>query len=126
VTRHEKLTEIFHAVTQGRAAELAELVDPEMVFVSVVAGKEFHGLAGLQEWYVDVAGYYSDASWEILDITEHGDQDSMRWRFQARSLSSGVEFDTEMSQLWSWRDGRACRVEVFPDAEGARSAVRQP
>jgi ketosteroid isomerase-like protein len=29
-----------------------------------------------------------------------------------------------MSQLWSFRDGRVCRIEVFPDAEGARSAAR--
>ena len=124
--REQNLRRIYQAVVEGRAREVADLLTPDFLFVSVVAGREFRGVEGLEEWYEDVCSYYDDLGWEILEVTDVGEQDVIRWRFSGRSKASGVEFDTEMSQLWSYRDGLASRVEVFPDAEGAMSTVRQP
>ncbi len=110
---------VFEAVTQGRAREIEELVDPDMLFVSVVAGREFVGVAGLEAWHEDVSTYYEDLRFEILEFHDLGARDAIRWRFSGRSRETGIEFDTEMSQLWAYRDGRVARVDVFPDAEGA-------
>jgi ketosteroid isomerase-like protein len=82
------------------------------------------GVEGLQEWWNDVCGYYDDLRWDILEVEDVGEQTAVRWRFVGTSRGSGIPFDTEMSQLWSFRDGRVSRIEVFPDAEGARSAAR--
>lgn len=124
--REQLLRDVFHAVVEGRAAEIAGALTDDFVFVSVVAGREFHGVEGLAEWHADVSAYYEDLGWEILEVTDLGAQDALRWRFAGRSRQSGVEFDTEMSQLWSYRGDRICRVEVFPDAGGAVSTRRQP
>lgn len=121
--RHDVLRRVFTAVTGGRAAEIADLVDPEIEFVSVVAGGRFCGVEGLEAWYEDVSTYYEDLRWEILEVQDLGARDALRWRFAGRSRETGVEFDTEMSQLWAYRDGRVARVEVFPDARGALEAA---
>ena len=124
MTPEETLRKVFAAATDGRPREVADLLDPEMEFISVIAGRTFIGVEGLEEWWKDVRGYYDDLRWEILDVSEIGEQRAVRWRFVGTSRGSGIEFDTEMSQLWSFRDGRVSRIEVFPDAEGARSAAR--
>ena len=118
------LRAVFAATTEGRAAEVADLIDPGMEFVSVLAGRTFVGVEGLEQWFEDVRGYYDAMRWEILEVTEVGEQRAVRWRFVGTSRGTGLEFDTEMSQLWTFRDGRVTRIEVFPDAEGARFAAR--
>ena len=118
------LRRVFAAATEGRARDVADLIEPDMEFISVIAGRTFTGVEGLEEWWNDVRGYYDDLRWEILEVSEVGEQRAVRWRFVGTSRGSGIEFDTEMSQLWSFRDGRVSRIEVFPDAEGARSAAR--
>jgi ketosteroid isomerase-like protein len=123
MTREDLLRQVFDAVTRGRAREIEELVDPDMEFVSVVTGRTFRGVAGLEEWHGDVCSYYDDLAFEILEYQDLGDRDAIRWRFGGRSRATGIEFDTEMSQLWSYRDGRAARVEVFPDPYGALGAA---
>jgi ketosteroid isomerase-like protein len=121
--REELVREVFAAVTEGRARDVAALVHPDMELVSVVAGKSFSGVDGLQAWYEDVSGYYDDTGWDIIEIRDVGDRDVVRWRFSGRARESEIDFDIEMSQLWSHRDGRVARVEVFPNAEGALLAA---
>ena len=121
--REQVLRAVFEAVTEGRARDVAELVDPQMEFVSVVAGREFIGVEGLEAWYADVSSYYDDVRLEILEFTDLGEHDAVRWRFSGRARGTGVEFDTEMSQLWSYRDGLVSRVEVFPDPQAALRAA---
>ena len=123
MNRESIVRTVFEAATQGRAREIAHLIEPDMRFVSVVAGREFVGVEGLEAWFDDVSGYYEDLSWQILEIEPVGERDAVRWRFAGRSGRTGVEFDTEMSQLWAYRDGRVARVDVFPDAEGALRAA---
>ncbi len=124
--REALLREVFQAVTEGRARDVAPLVDPQMEFISVVAGRVFVGVNGLDEWYADVNVYYEDTSWDILEYESLRACDVIRWRFRGRARESQIEFDTEMSQLWSYRNGIVARVEVFPDAEGARLAAGRP
>ena len=121
--REARLRRVFEAVTEGRAADIAEDIDPEMEFISVVAGAAFVGLGGLEAWWDDVSAYYENTRWDILEYREVGPCDVIRWRFRGRARESGIEFDTEMSQLWCYRDGRVARVEVFPDSEGALRAA---
>lgn len=121
--REEILRAVFTAVTQGRAREIEDLVDPRMLFRSVVAGREFVGVDGLEAWYEDVSSYYEDLRFEILELHDLGARDAIRWRFAGRSRDTGIEFDTEMSQLWEYSGGRVARVDVFPDAGGALQAA---
>ena len=123
MSHREAVRSVFEAVTQGRAAEIADLVDPDIEFISVVAGREFHGVAGLEAWYEDVSSYYDELTFEILEIQEVGERAAVHWRFAGRSRETQIEFDTEMSQLWAFRDGRVARVDVFPDAGGALQAA---
>lgn len=121
--RQDVLRRVFEAVTSGRAVEIADIVDPDIEFISVVAGREFHGVEGLEEWYADVSTYYENLRFEILEIQEVGERAAVHWRFAGRSRETQIEFDTEMSQLWTFRDDRVARVEVFPDAGGALQAA---
>lgn len=122
-SRHAVLRRVFESVTSGRAGDVAGIIHPRMEFHSVVAGRNFVGVTGLQEWYADVSSYYEELSWEILEIEPVGERDAVRWRFAGRSRETGIEFDTEMSQLWEYGEGVVTRVDVFPDPQGALRAA---
>jgi ketosteroid isomerase-like protein len=87
---------------------------------------EFPGLAGvfkdtrtpnprLQSW---LCGW---DSWtcEAEDYVQYGDVVVALTRYRGRGRGSGVEVDTEGAHVWTLRDGKATRLEVFADPERA-------
>lgn len=53
----------------------------------------------------------------------HGDQVAVPIRQRARGGRSGVEVEIRISHLWTVRDGKASRLEVFAAREDARRAA---
>jgi hypothetical protein len=91
---------------------------------------EFPGLAGvyhdpaerserLHEWLSPWE------HWRIVaeDYIAHGDLVVVLARYTGRGKGSGVEVDTEGAHVWTLRDGRAVRLEIFADRARALEAV---
>jgi len=60
---------------------------------------------------------------EPEEIHEHGDRIAVRVRQRARGVASGAEVEIRIGHLWTVRDGKLVRLEVFAAGEGARAAV---
>jgi ketosteroid isomerase-like protein len=58
------------------------------------------------------------------EIYEQGDQVAVAVRQRARGEASGVEVEIRIGHLWTLKDGKAVRLEVFPAREDARKAVK--
>ena len=91
---------------------------------------EFPGLAGvyhdpaerserLHEWL---------SPWEHWrvepeDYIAHGDHVVVLARYQGRGKGSGVDVDVQGAHVWTFRDGKAVRLEIFADRAKALEAV---
>jgi ketosteroid isomerase-like protein len=56
-------------------------------------------------------------------FSEHGEVVLVHAVLRARGSLSGIEVEQRVVQAWTVRDGKAVRVESFPDLESARRAL---
>jgi ketosteroid isomerase-like protein len=57
------------------------------------------------------------------DVVDLGERAFMRVRLTGRSRAGGVELDDEVFHLWSFRDGKPWRCEVYWDEQEALEAA---
>lgn len=57
------------------------------------------------------------------EFHEHGDRVAVPVRQRARGGVSGVEVEIRIGHLWTVRNGRIVRLEVFPAGDDARKAA---
>jgi uncharacterized protein len=61
---------------------------------------------------------------EAEDYVKRGDVVVVLTRYRGRGKGSGVEVDEEGAHVWTIRDGKAVRLEVFADRERALREAR--
>ena len=66
---------------------------------------------------------FDDFSIEAESFHEHGDRVAVPVRQRGTGGASGVEVEIRIGHLWTVRDGKALRLEVFPAREDAERAV---
>jgi len=91
---------------------------------------DFPGLAGVyrdpaernQRVYEWLSGW-EDWRCEAEDYVVHGDHVVALCRYRGRGRGSGAIVDTKGAHLWTLRDGKAIRLEIFADRARALPAV---
>ena len=95
---------------------------------------------GWSDDFPGLAGVYQDAAernerlhawlspWEhwrceAEEFVAHGDHVVVLARYTGRGKGSGVGVDTKGAHLWTMRDGKAIRLEIFADRARALAAV---
>jgi ketosteroid isomerase-like protein len=125
----EALRRMFEAVGNDEDRQpVRELLDPEVEFI--VHGKDpragrYHGLAGVREFFDGWAEAWEEWQIEVQRIEAVGD-DSVAVDIlqRARGRGSGAEVENRPAQLWTFRDGRVIRWEIFPSFDEAVAAGR--
>jgi uncharacterized protein len=90
-----------------------------------------HGLLGGPHRGVEAVRRAIEMQLEVFDefaieadeFHEHGDHVAVPVRQRARGGVSGVEVEIRIGHLWTVRDGKAVRLQVFPAREDARRAA---
>lgn len=104
-----------------------DFYDPEMEWGW---SDEFPGLAGVyrdpaernKRVYEWLSGW-EDWRCEAEEFVVHGDQVVALTRYRGRGRGSGAIVDTKGAHLWTIRDGKVVRLEVFADRAGALAAA---
>jgi ketosteroid isomerase-like protein len=123
----EVLRRLYVAFSEGGIAAAMEYIDPE--FEAVVPPElsaepdVYRGHDGLRRWFDGFEGM-EDVRLEPESFIEQGQVVLVHAVLRARGAESGIEVEQRIVQAWEVRDGRAVRVESFPDLESARQAVR--
>jgi ketosteroid isomerase-like protein len=60
---------------------------------------------------------------EVDEFIESGDRILVLIRWRGRGKGSGVEMESEGAHLWTFRDGRTVRWDVYRDRDEARAAL---
>jgi ketosteroid isomerase-like protein len=66
---------------------------------------------------------FDDASAEIYELTDAGDQVVASITNRGRGKRSGVEVSWDIWQVWSLRDGKVVRGQAFTNREEALEAA---
>jgi ketosteroid isomerase-like protein len=97
--------------------------DFEWVVPGHPEGPIFRGREGVIEFFREWTEPFDDldAQWELHDAG--ADRALALIQMRGRGHESGAPVDMQFGQLWTFRDGRAVRMEMFSDIDEARRAA---
>jgi ketosteroid isomerase-like protein len=87
-------------------------------------GQVFRARRGLKRWADSTREVWDEWRFEREQFVDAGDQVLVLVRVVARGGSSGISLDRQTAHLWTVRDGRVTRCEVYLDRAEALEAVR--
>ena len=92
--------------------------------VEVVTSLErFHGPAGVVEEARRWEEMWSDYRFEVQDLVDAGEKVVLLYRQVGKSKESGVEVEERAGWVYTLREGKIERVEMFQDREAALRAA---
>jgi ketosteroid isomerase-like protein len=126
--RREQFEAFMDALNARDFDSLAEFLDPEATFDSVLAaseGKEaYTGIGGLRKWAAEVDATWEDWHQEVVDFRDvAGDQAVAVIRVTGRARGSGVPLDSRTGNVLTWRHGKGWRNRAYSDPREAFEAV---
>ncbi len=106
---------------------LAELLDPEATFDSLLAaseGKEaYTGIDGLRKWAEEVDAMWEDWHQAVVVFRDAGANKAVAViRATGRARGSGVPLDTRTGNVLTWRDGKGWGNRAYSDPREAFEA----
>jgi ketosteroid isomerase-like protein len=108
----------------------AEYVDPDVVWEEnepAFTGLErvYRGHEGLVRWFREVLEPWDLYSVEELDLIEVGDSVVLQIRLQGRGGVSGAEVDMTVCNVFTFRDEKIVRRQLFYERDDALRAARE-
>jgi ketosteroid isomerase-like protein len=86
----------------------------------------FKGREGLERWIASTAEVWDEWRFEPERFVEADDQVLALVRLMARGSASGVRLDRDTAHVWTVRDGRVTRCDVYLDRSEALEALGLP
>jgi ketosteroid isomerase-like protein len=83
----------------------------------------YEGIAGAEAFLRDWAAAWDDWELELEALHDAGDKVVGLMRQRGRSKSAGMPVDMSFAQVWTLRDGKGTKMEMFSDRDGALKAV---
>jgi ketosteroid isomerase-like protein len=111
-----------HAITSNdRDAGLA-VCHPEIEFDSMlgIGGRSYLGHGGIREYYDDIEAAWAEWRVDVERVDEAADgRVVVVMTMHARGKGSGVEVEDRTAHIWTCRDGRLLRNELYREPEQA-------
>ena len=126
--RREQFEAMLDALNARDFESLAELLDPEVEFRSIVGAVEgeaaYTGIDGLRKWAEEVDAVWEDWYQEVVDFREVSESQAVAViRATGRARGSGVPLDTCTGNVLTWRHGKGWRNEAYSDPSQALEAA---
>jgi ketosteroid isomerase-like protein len=83
----------------------------------------YRGHDGMRHYFESFAEVMDDVRFEADAFFDAGEQIVADTRLTTRGKETGLEVEQHVVQVWTVRDGRAVRAEVYPTREEALRAV---
>jgi ketosteroid isomerase-like protein len=115
------------AYRRGALEEGAAWMDPEIVWdmsrLQVPDAGVYRGFDGLLTFFNLWQESWESLELEPLEFIEAGDQVVTVIRQSGRGKLSGAEVEHRFAQLWTLRDRRIVRMDMYPDRQAALEAA---
>jgi ketosteroid isomerase-like protein len=84
----------------------------------------YRGHEGVRRWFDSFYEVMEDIRWDAHGLEEQvGEKVVIQFTLRARGKTTGLDFGQEAVMVWTLRDGKAIRVELFETVEEAMAAV---
>jgi ketosteroid isomerase-like protein len=105
-----------------------EDIDPEFVwdmstFRNWPEQQTYEGIDGARKFLADWTGSWDDWQLEIEDLRDAGDKVVAIVRQRGRSKATGLPVDMHFAQVWTLRNGKQIRMEMYATPEDALRAA---
>jgi ketosteroid isomerase-like protein len=84
----------------------------------------YRGREGVRRWFDSFFEVMDQIRWDAHQFHEAGDRVVVEFTLRARGKTTGLDFGQDAVMVWSLRDGKATRVELFPTLDEALAAAR--
>ena len=84
----------------------------------------YRGRDAVQGFFTEFWAAFEEVAAEPQDFEELGDRILVSVKMRMRPKDSSAEVEMRMAHLWTMRDGRPARCDVFLEREQALEAVR--
>jgi ketosteroid isomerase-like protein len=127
----EIVRQAFEAVERDGWEALLPLIDPEFELTTppelAMEPDTYHGHDGVRRYFES----FEDAMEDIRIVPEGefvaaGDKVFFPFRLSARGKETGIAAEQHAFQVWTMRDGKGLRAEVFASREAALEAAGLP
>jgi len=128
----ESVRQWVAAINAGDSDRLVALADPEVDYLPYLAALSgeagaYHGHEGLRRYLRDLDEAWSAYAVEIHQLEDLGDEVLMQGRLWGKGRSSGLDVDSSMAWLHTFRpgsgQGRYLRLRFFANRDEALEAA---
>jgi ketosteroid isomerase-like protein len=115
-----------HFVATGELR--AEIVHPDFVWdMSTFRGwpeqQTYPGIEGAMQFIADWTESWEDWDLQLEELRDAGDRVVAILRQRGRSKATGLPAEMHFAQVWTFRDGKQFRTEMYASPEEALEAV---
>ena len=83
----------------------------------------YRGHDGVRRWFDSFYEAMDDIRWDAHEFHEVGDRVVVEFTLRARGKTSGLDFGQNAVMVWSFRGGKAIRIQLFQTLEEALAAA---
>ena len=124
----EAVGRLFERFERGAFDSAVELLAEDFVAVippSMSAEPDvYEGHAGARRYFEGFEGLVEDVRLDALEMIEEGDVVIVPLRLYGRGVASGIDVAQDGVALIWVEDGLVARIEVYPNLDAAREALR--
>jgi uncharacterized protein len=119
----EQVRRAYDALREGGPDAILEFIDPQFEAEAPpelsVEPQTYRGKEGVKRWFDLFYEVVDEVRLEPEEFVEAGDDVVVPLQLVVKGHESGVEVAQSLTQVWTMRDGRATRMQAFPDKETA-------
>lgn len=118
----------FDAFNETGVEGILPFIDPEFEATTppnlASEPDTYRGHDGIRRWFDSFDEVMEEIRWDAHGYQQVGDQVVVEFTLRARGKTTGLDFGQEAVMVWSLRDGKAIRVELFETLDEALAAAK--
>ena len=83
----------------------------------------YRGHDGIRRWFDSFYEVMDQIRWDPHSFQQVGDRVVVEFTLRARGKTTGLDFGQEAVMVWSFRDGKGIRIELFETLDEALAAA---
>jgi ketosteroid isomerase-like protein len=122
----ETVRTAYEAMSQGNPDAAFAAADPDLELIppgQSPTSEPVRGIEGIMAWLADQQKTVGDLSLEVEDLIEVEEVVVALLLLRIRPHGSEAALELRIAHLWTLRDGKLVRCEVFPERERALEAA---
>jgi ketosteroid isomerase-like protein len=122
----ERIRRGFELLERGELDEAFGDIHPDFELNDTIVLEdttEKRGPEALRENFRQLRDAFDEIHYDLREFVDLGDRVLARVGAYMHAEQTGIEFNIEVGQIWTVRDGKAMRLDIYPSWEEAREAA---